>query len=95
MQAVEIDVSDLPPPEPMKIICSQLAHLPLKHCLKIHHRRLPRPLFKTLVESNWHYSYQQIETIENNLQHYLIYIYRTNERQLFEQSIYCDQLQQE
>jgi len=80
MQAIEIDVSDLAPPEPMEKIFFQLAKLKPKHYLKVLHHRLPYPLFKILAENNWQYYYQ-----ETNPEGYIIYIYRTSETDLFNQ----------
>lgn len=82
MQAIELDVSDLAPPEPMEKIIFHLAKLANQHYLKVYHRRLPYPLFKVLVENGWQYYHQ--ETKQGG---YIIYIYRKNDAELFNKII--------
>jgi len=85
MNAVFIDVSELPPPEPMMNILSALTQLPLKHYLKIKHSRIPYPLFPRLTENNWCYQYGENTngTVTNG--EVTLYIYRNDEHVLFEQ----------
>jgi len=59
MKELLLNVSELPPPEPMIEILSALANLPEKHYLKVFHSRVPYPLFERLSENNWGYHYQQ------------------------------------
>ncbi len=82
MQAVEIDVSNLAPPEPMEKIFFHLAQLPQHQYLKVHHHRLPYPLFKILTEHDWQYNYQESEQGG-----YIIYIYRVSDANLFNNTI--------
>ncbi len=71
MQEVVIDVSDLPPPEPMTNILLALARLQTSQYLKVVHRRQPFPLFEKLLEAQWLYYCHQCEE-----QSFHIYIYR-------------------
>lgn len=80
MKAVFIDVSELPPPEPMTMILSALDKLPKKHYLKIKHSRIPYPLFTHLNKNNWCYQYGKSNEVTITL-----YIYRNVEQALFEQ----------
>jgi len=78
MKAILLDVSELPPPEPMVEILSALKHLEKDCYLKIFHRRVPYPLFAQLDESNWVYQYQIKDGV-------IIYIYRQEDKLRFTQ----------
>jgi len=80
MTPVFIDVSELPPPEPMIKILSALAQLPKSHYLKIKHSRIPYPLFPRLTENNWNYQYGK-----STAQEIIFFIYRNEEQELFTQ----------
>lgn len=43
-----LDVSDLPPPEPMAMILDALENLPDDCYLHVHHRRYPRLLYERI-----------------------------------------------
>lgn len=58
---VHIDVSDLPPPEPMTAILQSLAQLAPEQCLQVKHNRQPFPLYEKLAQANWQFHCQQIE----------------------------------
>jgi uncharacterized protein (DUF2249 family) len=79
MKAVLLNVSELPPPEPMIEILSALANLPKEHYLKIFHSRIPYPLFARLTENHWAYQYDQDPTQSG----ITLYIYRQSEQQRF------------
>jgi hypothetical protein len=50
MEVIPLDVSGLPPPEPLETILDRLGHLPRGTCLRVLHRRQPWPLFTILDE---------------------------------------------
>lgn len=56
--ALEIDVRDLPPPQPLERILDALADLPAGDRLCIRHRREPHPLYGML--RNMGYRWQTI-----------------------------------
>ncbi len=70
---VEIDVSLLPPPEPMVKILSTLSQLSEQQILKVNHRREPFPLYEKLTTAGW---YAHCEKLAD--EHFVIYIYRAN-----------------
>jgi hypothetical protein len=55
LQFVSVDVSDLAPPEPMKVIIEQLAKLTVHECLLVKHRRQPFPLYEKLQAAGFSY----------------------------------------
>jgi hypothetical protein len=93
MKVIEIDVSELPPPMPMQKIVANLTLLPQKAYLKVYHRRLPVPLFPTLLENNWQYGYQSVSDKKNMEKHYFIYIFRKCDVNLFKQTMGNNTLQ--
>lgn len=62
-----VDVSLLPPPEPMQVILASLATLADGHYLQIKHSRKPYPLLTILDEQgfNWHFA------VFNNMEQWL------------------------
>jgi hypothetical protein len=87
MNFIQIDVSNLAPPEPMMAILSALSELenPLRtthQCLVVKHRREPVPLYEKLTLAGWAY-HCQINT-EDDI---LLFIYRQTSQQAFEQHI--------
>lgn len=71
MKFTEIDVRELPPPEPMSAILSALSVLPNGEQLRVHHSRQPFPLYEKLTAAGWAYEGEQIA------EHYfLLTIYR-------------------
>jgi len=52
---VEIDVRELPPPEPMTNIISALAKLEKNTTLLVIHNRQPFPLYEKLRQAGWTY----------------------------------------
>lgn len=67
---VEIDVRELPPPEPMTNILSALAQLEKNTTLLVIHNRQPFPLYEKLVQAGWVYHCQNIK---DDLFHISIY----------------------
>ena len=55
MQAIHLDVSELPAPEPMHQILLALAALSHGQCLVIYHRKNPVPLYPKLTELGFVY----------------------------------------
>lgn len=70
-QMIEIDVSELSPPEPMAAILTALSTLSDGDILKIRHRREPFPLYNKLASINWDFHCQKITE-----QLFEIYIFR-------------------
>ena len=60
MKIVEIDISELPAPEPMQVILSSLAELSNESALKVKHRREPFPLYERLLANGWLYHSDKI-----------------------------------
>lgn len=56
-QSIEqaLDVRLLEAPEPFQKVMQALVELPEGQVLRMIHRREPFPLFKVLLENNWHY----------------------------------------
>ncbi|MBL4909819.1 MAG: DUF2249 domain-containing protein [Alteromonadaceae bacterium] len=79
MKAILLNVSELPPPEPMIEILSALASLPQHYYLKVFHSRVPYPLFERLTANNWAYQYQEQQNLGITL-----YIYHKEDQSLFE-----------
>ncbi|TPH14262.1 DUF2249 domain-containing protein [Litorilituus lipolyticus] len=75
MEIVSIDVSQLPPPEPMKEILLALSALSSKQCLEVKHSRQPFPLYEKLLAASWCYHCQLTEKNKEHEQIFL-YIYR-------------------
>ena len=85
MNFIQIDVSELAPPEPMTAILSALGELAqhgllLEQCLVVKHRREPFPLYEKLIAAGWDY-HCQINT-NNDI---LLYIYHQSAQLAFEQ----------
>ena len=55
LQAIDLDVSELPAPEPMRQILLTLAALSPGQCLVIYHRKNPVPLYPKLIELGFAY----------------------------------------
>ena len=55
LQAIDLDVSELPAPEPMRQILLALAALSPGQCLVISHRKNPVPLYPKLTELGFVY----------------------------------------
>lgn len=55
----EVDVRDLPPPEPMTIIVNAMAELGQDESLVVHHSRQPYPLYDKLRLSGWQYQVEK------------------------------------
>lgn len=77
MNKIEINVSSLPPPEPMSEILKHLAILPEQYILVVTHRREPFPLYERLSVNGWAY-----RTIQVSQESYRIYIVRDSDKQL-------------
>ncbi len=73
MELVYLDVSCLPPPEPMTQIIRALSLMTDVQCLQIKHRREPFPLYEKLAPAGWIYHCQQLGD-----EHFNIYICRQN-----------------
>ncbi|WP_421863362.1 DUF2249 domain-containing protein [Motiliproteus sp.] len=56
---IELDVSELEPPEPLLEVFKALCQLPAGHRLQVIHRRTPYPLFEMLALSGYHHRCQQ------------------------------------
>lgn len=59
---IELDVSELEPPQPMREICQRLEEMPQGSLLHVFHRRKPVPLFELLQER---YHYKHVEKSEH------------------------------
>ncbi len=70
MNEIIIDVSSLPPPEPMQQIITTLAQLNADQYLKVIHSRQPFPLFEKLINAGWDY---QCNEVSANLFHLYIF----------------------
>jgi len=68
MLALEIDVSELEAPEPMRVILSTLTSLTRQQQLIVRHRQQPFPLYHKLRELGFDYQVRQHD------EHYLITI---------------------
>lgn len=62
VKVIKLDVSELEPPQPMRVICQKLEDMPQGTILHVFHRRKPVPLFELLQER---YNYRHIEQSEN------------------------------
>lgn len=78
MQLIEIDVSDLEPPEPMTAILFKLSVLTHEQCLLVKHRRQPFPLYEKLHSAGFLYHCNQIAS--DNI---YLYIYHRENKQKF------------
>ncbi len=56
----EIDVRDLPPPEPFEIIIKTLKDLDKGDSVKVIHRRIPYPLFEVIEKQGFLFEYSEI-----------------------------------
>lgn len=55
LQVIQLDVSELAAPEPMRQVLLALATLSQGQCLVIHHRKNPVPLYPKLIELGFAY----------------------------------------
>lgn len=55
MNVIELDVSELPAPEPWLAIMRALADLQAEQVLLVKHSREPFPLYQKLTELGFHY----------------------------------------
>ena len=78
MKLVNIDVSELEPPEPMSEILKALAQLEKAQCLRVIHRREPFPLYEKLPAAGWCY---YVDKKTEQLFH--IYIFAESQHQAF------------
>jgi len=83
----QIDVSELPAPEPMTTILSALGHFTQNkaiadQCLVVKHRRQPFPLYEKLIAAGWAY-HCEVNTSDD----ILLFIYQQTAQQKFEQSL--------
>jgi uncharacterized protein (DUF2249 family) len=67
---IEIDVRELPPPEPMINILSALAKLEQNATLLVIHNRQPFPLYEKLQQAGWAY---HCKKTKDDLFHICIY----------------------
>jgi len=77
---VELNVKQLPPPEPMTNILKALAQLTEQQVLRVYHSREPFPLFEKLHENGWLYQCQKLS--END---FVIDIYRIERHTFYQQ----------
>ncbi|KGJ98511.1 DUF2249 domain-containing protein [Thalassotalea sp. ND16A] len=82
MQQVDLNVSELEPPEPMTKVLTALAQLQPWQYLKVFHRREPFPLYEKLAQAGWAYQCQRIKENQFN-----IYIYRQTDHDKFRQQL--------
>ena len=61
MHIIEIDVSELPAPEPFEVIMDALLSLDKQHYLRVSHRKQPLLLYKPLEENNFDFHVQKGE----------------------------------
>jgi hypothetical protein len=83
MKLIIVDVSELPPPEPMTVILTALARLNKRDCLLVTHRRQPFPLYEKLLQAGWAYHCQTHDD-----EHVSLYIYHQVDSLLFEHHFY-------
>ncbi len=60
LNSIELDVSEMVPPEPLQAIFAALLQLPPQHHLDVRHRRQPLPLYGMLEQAGYHYQTEQI-----------------------------------
>lgn len=60
LKLIELDVSELAPPEPMTKILQAIAKLSPDQCLQVQHNRQPYPLYEKLVQAGWGYHCDQV-----------------------------------
>ncbi|MEH6471786.1 MAG: DUF2249 domain-containing protein [Halopseudomonas sp.] len=58
---IELDVSELEPPQPLVAIFAALVELPPEHLLNVRHRRQPFPLYDLLAQTGFQYHCQAVE----------------------------------
>ncbi|WP_375749334.1 DUF2249 domain-containing protein [Vibrio sp. HN007] len=63
---IELDVSTLEPPQPMREICEKLEQLELGKVLHVTHRRKPVPLFE-MLESKYKYFHQELQADDHHM----------------------------
>lgn len=69
-QVIQLDVSDLEPPQPMHKITAALQQLAPSEVLVVKHRRIPTPLFEMLTE-RFEYGFEEISP-----SHFQIYFWQ-------------------
>jgi uncharacterized protein (DUF2249 family) len=78
MKIIEVNVSTMPPPEPMQVILSSLATLPNGAVLKVEHRREPFPLYEQLIANGWLYHREKVAE-----ESFVIYIANDKDKLIF------------
>ncbi len=79
LKIITVDVSELAPPEPMRVILSHLAKLSDQECLQVKHRRQPFPLYENLGVAGFAY-----HCVIHKPDDVTLYIYHSNAQQAFE-----------
>ena len=74
--ALNVDVSQLPAPEPMQKIIQMLSNLPKGHYLSVFHRKKPETLFSILEQQHyqWHHT-------SNDIEQHVIFIWPSQDEQ--------------
>ena len=67
MTAVHLDVSQLEPPEPMRVILNALTQLTANQYLQVVHRREPIPLFTILDEQGYQWQHKKVAENQHTL----------------------------
>jgi len=67
MVLIELDVSKLQPPEPMREICSNLQTLQSGQALHVYHRREPVPLYAILKQQGFSVMHLAVSDAEHHL----------------------------
>jgi uncharacterized protein (DUF2249 family) len=80
LEFIELDVSELAPPEPMTNILQALAKLRNDQCLQVRHSRQPYPLYEKLIQAGWGYHCDQLSDNQVTL-----YIFKQDNHSRFEQ----------
>ncbi len=73
-QQINLNVSDLEPPEPMQVILNALAFLNKGEFLAVKHRRKPEPLFSIIQEQGFSWKHHEFKA-----DHHYILIWKTED----------------
>lgn len=82
IETVTLNVSDLPPPEPMEQILLALSKLTSNQMLKVTHRKEPFPLFEKLGKSNFAFHSKKLAPNQ-----FVIHIFHIKQKSLCEKQL--------
>lgn len=60
---VTIDVSELPPPEPMEIVMDKLDKIQAGEYIRMIHRMQPYPLYNILMDNGYRYKVDETQSL--------------------------------